>query len=295
MKSILTVTDFSASGDRAVARAALLAAALGAELTIAHAALHDAQAPPDAAERLTQTARSLASRHGLRVQSLHCGDRPWARIATLSSRADLLVIGQPRRRSCWTLLFGCELERLSYRSQCPLLVVKKGPLRAYRRLLVALDFSSRTPPLLRLAAAVAPGASIELFHALSTFGEARRRAAAARQEALASYRSELRREAQGRLLRLRESLDARRNRVMTTIGRGDPLEQLLVQQDYAEADLLLVGQRRRSWLQRCFDAPVAQRLLAHAGSDVLLVPQDHVPPSGTWARLRLRAERAGPA
>lgn len=291
MKSILAITDFSVSGNRAVARAALLAAAQGAELTLLHGALRDDEPPPDAADRLAQTVRSLAAEHGIKVHAIACVGSPWARIAMLSQRADLLVLGYWRQQGLKRLLCGSDLERLSHQSCCPLLVVKHAPLCGYRQLLVALDFSPASATLVRLAGRIAPGSKVELFHSISLLGEARRRAASASQEAIEAYRSELRRHARARMVKLSDAFDARRNRVMTTIGRGDPIEQLLVQQDFTGADLLIVSQRRRPLPLRWFSVPMAQRLLGHAGSDVLLVPQGLASPTGLWARLRLQAER----
>ena len=83
--------------------------------------------------------------------------------------------------------------------------------------------------------------------------------------------------AQERLYRLSNVFDARRNRVGTLIGRGDLARQLTVQQESADADLVVLGQEHRSWLMDLLRGSVPRRLLAGGlESDLLVVPHAYL-------------------
>ena len=92
-----------------------------------------------------------------------------------------------------------------------------------------------------------------------------------------AYRREVLQYAQERLYRLSNVFDARRNRVGTLIGRGDLARQLTVQQESADADLVVLGQEHRSWLMELVRASVPRRLLAGGlESDLLVVPHAYL-------------------
>jgi nucleotide-binding universal stress UspA family protein len=63
------------------------------------------------------------------------------------------------------LLFGSTIERLLYRTELPLLIVKRSPQDQYRRLLIGTDFSDCALTAARFAAALLPGAALTVFHA----------------------------------------------------------------------------------------------------------------------------------
>lgn len=145
----------------------------------------------------------------------------------------------------------------------------------YRRLLLGVDPApERALGLLQAASRLAPQAELELFHALDLRDEARLRTAEATPHSLRAYREALERHGRQHLLRLSDSLDTRRNRLMHTLGRGDPARQLLVQQERNGAELLLLGQRRRSlWQELLAGRSTARRLLGRLGCDLLLCPE----------------------
>ncbi|MCU7373283.1 universal stress protein [Paucibacter sp. O1-1] len=268
-KRILTLCDFSASGNRAMERAALLAAEQAAELWVVCAPLSREHGPPDAHDRLERIARQLAQRHGLRVRTEIDVRQPDP--VALSHRADLLVLGYRREPwlMCW--LYGHSLARMADRSACPLLVVKRQPKRAYRRLMVALDLAEARSELPDISCSLAPQAHIELFHVLGSFNEVALRGTDSRHPLIDAYRRELRSRAQQRLLQISDSLDGRRNRVLATLGRGDTASQLLVHQQRSGAELMVLGGAGpRSWLGGL--PSVRGRLLAEAGCDLLLMP-----------------------
>lgn len=268
--SILIVTDFSQAAELAAQRAVQLARQHGRELIVAHMA---GSGPPDVADRLPRYAAMLARRNRLRVRSLGSLDPTGLRQAA-AAQAGLLVMGWPppgAGRFPWSA--SLLALRLLWRQPCPLLVVRNPAGKAYARLLVALGAApAPASALLRAATELAPDAELELFHVIDTRREAQLRAAEATVQSLREYRSALDQQGRRHLQRLSDALDVRRNRLMYTLGRGDPARQILVQQDYGRAELVITGRNRRpAWLELLVGS-TAGRLLRHMRSDLLIWP-----------------------
>lgn len=274
IRSVLALTDFSAQGEQALDRAALVAVEHGAELRIMY--FVDVPNPNlrDPFERLAQRARQLARRHGISVEAVSRPSDTVDRVVEESACADLLVIDH--RHHCILMRFwqGSTFDQLVRRCQCPVLVVTREPSRRYRRVLVAVDVSDESRELVRYACAFDVESELELFHSQSALHET----------------MESRRHAEERLVRLSESLGPTRYRVRTSVGHGDPSRQTFVQQQETDADLVVVGKNRASALADFLFGGFAQRLLSWATSDVLVVPHDHRASSGAAAKLRIKAE-----
>lgn len=268
-RGVVALTDFGPDAEAALLRAALLARQLQAPLSLIHLA---GSGPPDVAERLPRCAAMLARRHRQPVSAQGSMSEPELR-QSLASIASLLVLGEAlsTRRFGWarpTLA-----QRLARRAPCPLLVVRQPGGEDYRRVLVALAGQPEPAAgLLQAAAALAPEAELELFHAMDTRHEALLRAAEASPQSLRRYRTARDHEARQLLLRVSDSLQARRNRLMHTLGRGDPVRQILVQQQYGHADLVVVGQRRQAWWAAWLQPASAVSLLAELECDLLIWP-----------------------
>ncbi|SEA89742.1 universal stress protein [Variovorax sp. YR216] len=290
IRSILAVTDFSAQADCAVDRAARLAVEHGATLKLMVASMGGAPPRPDAASLLAQSARALSARFPLAVRTVDQAANTLAHVADEGQCADLVVLAAFRESPLATFVRGHAAERLARLVRCPVLVVRRAAHRSYDWILVAVDFSAESKHLVRLACDLDRHADIQLFHAISSRDEAKLRSAEASAHQIRAYRQECLRYARNRILWLTDSFDARRNRVMSTIGHGDPARQAVVQQEYLRADLLVVGRRRRSPVADFFLGNVAERVLRWATSDVLIVPRDARAATGVAAGQRLRAE-----
>ena len=274
--TIFVLTDFSHAAEPAVQRAALLARQRGSALVLAH--LKDS-GPPDVGDRLPRLAAMLARRHRVQVRTMGALDQSGLRNA-VAAQAGLLVMGWPppgsgapgwrSRLSSW--LFGL---RLMWRLPCPLLVVRAPAARPYERLLVALGGEPGPAiALLRAASELAPSAELELFHVIDTRQETRLLAAQARRTSLRDYREALDSHGHRHLRRLSDTLDARRNRLMYTLGRGDPADQILVQQDYGRAELVVTGRGQRSaWVELLLGS-TAGRLVQRMRCDLLVWPEN---------------------
>jgi nucleotide-binding universal stress UspA family protein len=288
IKSILAVTDLSLDASHAVERAAMYAVEHRALLNLLYAAAPGDPNCSDAVGRLAQLAKLVAQRFGVTVQTANRTGDTLEQIVEAARCNDLIVISHRRERSLSAFIYGTRFERLMRLSRCPVLVTKLKPRKRYRRILVAVDFTDTSKALVNLALDVDPDSEIELFHAINTIDETKLRSADVSYQAIKAYRHRTRLEAQDRMFWLTDSFGARKGRVMSAIGQGDPARQAAAQQEYVGADLIVVGKRRRSALAEFFCASVAQRLFSWSSSDVLVVP--HYDLSSTRAAAKLRIE-----
>jgi len=290
IQSILAITDLSAHGLRTVVRAASIAAAHGALLKIMYApAAFAGPADADAAGGLGAVCLEVAERFGILVKKI---DDTRGRLEDAAREAhwcDLVVIGDEPDRSLAAFFRGQPAERLLRAAQRPVLVVRlHAQAGGYAHILVAVDLMEASRPLVDAACAFDSQADIELFHAFTPIHEGKLRYADVSAHAIDAYRHACARHARERMLWLSDASSARRNRVVSSIGRGDPARQASVQQQYSGADLLVVGKRGRSALTDFLLGSVALRVLRWSTGDVLVVPHGVQAPSST-AVVRRRA------
>jgi nucleotide-binding universal stress UspA family protein len=157
--SVLAATDFSAAAERAARRAARLARELGARLELLHVSSGAASAPE--AERALAEVAALLHPQLARVEV----GSPAQVILEAAKGHDLLVLGNAPAASLREAFLGSTAERLLLRAERPMLVVKREPAAAYRRVLVPSEFAPPARRALELALRVAPGARITLLHA----------------------------------------------------------------------------------------------------------------------------------
>lgn len=301
IQNVAVLTDLSSREGMAVQRACRIAETHGAQLKLVHAPTGARAPQPNAARRLANAAAQIEESSGLRVSAAVVRGSSPADLAREIAGCDLLVLPDRRERSLAALVAGQSAQRMLRLAGMPVLVVRSVPAETYGRILVAVDISPECFEVVAAAAALEPSAELELFHATSTLKEAWLRSAEASEKAVRAYRQSTTRHAKQRLLRISDSFSARRNRVQTTIGRGDPARQALIQQEHTGAALVAVGKRRRAaWFDFLFGS-AAQRILGWGRSDVLLVPQDvraagepvHSPAgggaAGAWGLMAMRA------
>lgn len=289
-RSILAVTDFSLQGSHAISRAALLCAQHSSTLNLIYLAPVDEAHPPDAAVRLSHHALQLQRRHEIQVHAatrigLTVGD-----VACEAKGADLVVWGTAPRRGPRAWFTAHPVIHLLRASKRPVVVLHHLPDQPYQSVMVAVDFSQASQRLVELSVAMHPSAQVELFHAINTTDEGKLRYAEVSEQAIRMYREECRRHAQDRMFTLTDSYDARRNRLSSSIGRGDPARQVLVQQQNSASDLIVVGKHPASRLSDLLFESVAVRVLRHACTDVLVVPHGFQAVSRSAAVERLAAD-----
>lgn len=275
IQSILAVTDLSERGNRTVYRAAMIAAQHQALLKIMVAPEYfGAEVDTQTGSELARLAETICTRFGILVKRVAESSGRLSAVAEEARWVDLLVIGERRERSLRAMVCGQPIERLLRVVPCAVLVTRLNGSQRYRRVVVAVDFSPESKKMVRLAWSLDPDAEVELFHAVTPMHEGRLRYADVSEHAIKAYRQESVADARQQMFGLTDSSTARRNRVVSAIGRGDPARQAVVQQQHANAELLVVGKRRSSAVPDFFFGSVAQRVLRLSTADVLLVPHD---------------------
>ena len=272
--SILALTDFTTQSEHALDRAALLAGQHNAPLRLMHFAEEPHRFFTDPIARLSQRARQLTRRHGIRAVALERNPVTLDDVMRECRDASLLVMGPLWQRSWKTFYRGTTLDQFVHDSPCPVLVVKQAAGRTYEQVLVAVDLTPRSRDLIAYARRFASPSALQLFHAIDTIEESKLRSADVSFEAIRANRLDSRQHAKDRLMQLTRALGMAGSAMAFDVGNGDPAYQTAVQQQATRAELVVVGKRRASAFARFLTGSVAQRLAKWAESDVLVVPFD---------------------
>ena len=293
MESILLVTDLSDATLPALQRAAQLASEQRAGLTVLTAAAAGPANPWRAALRtpvdtslamqrtrrmLNRLSREVRGRCELRLMDEGREGDAIEQIRRAAERADLVVLSGGRGNPLRAMLLGTPTERVVRVSRRPVLVVKQAPPMSaapYRRALVPVDLADAAADHARsaigLAALLAPDASLHLLHALTVPMESRLRLAGCSDDLLRTQRQRMHAVRLHRLWSLAASFT--RQRIFATVGEGPPCSLVLKKSHEVSADLIVVGKESRSALGDFLLGSTAQRLLAEAPADVLVLPQ----------------------
>jgi len=286
---VLAATDFSAPSRDAAARAARVARASGASLTLLHAVggspldelrhwlgLGSAteQALLDQARaELHAFAQPIAQGHGVAVaEQVAAGPVPDAIAAAADAvAADLIVAGARGAARLRRLALGSTTERVLRRTRRPLLVVHGAAQGAYRRVLVPVDFSPWTAPAIGLARALAPQARLVLLHAWSVPFEEKLRFAGVDDAAVEHYRRAAHAQAAQRLDQLAadHALDA--GSWSACLVQGDAALRIVDVQREQDCDLVAIGKHGCSAVEDMLLGSVTLHVLAEVECDVLVV------------------------
>lgn len=257
MTRILMATDLSAEAGLAQRRATLLNQAIGGSLRVVHVPENDTAA--DSSTRFEAVDKIP-------------GD-PYEIISDLTQHADLLVLGEPRRRAASDLFTGTTGERIIRSSSAPVLVVRNDPVAHYRRTLFAVDLTADGIDMMRISNALgltstpcdvvhvyeSPQADLMIEAATYSFDDIRRH--------IANQSHDLRKKLRSQMKKAELSGHAAAIPI-----ESSPAATILSHAKKINADLIVVGSRRRSNLARLVMGSVAAHVLSHADGDVLVVP-----------------------
>jgi len=299
LKSILVTTDFSDHANNAVRRAALLAAQHTARMTLLHVVDPSALKGPRAwfssmtgldhkvavaQATLGRLAAEVAGRHDLIATQAVLVGRPLEQVCRLAEEADLLVIGSKRPDPLRSLLLGTPTEQLLRLVRRPMLVVKQSALDRYERVLVAVDIDRDSESMLHGMGGLANGASLHVFHALSTRRTERMRASDVPADVIREVWDG---ERQRGIVRLRSTLASiGLTGAQASVEHGDPRLLILERQRAIAADLIVLGQDGQSALCSFLLGGVPRHVLPRAPCDVLVMPK-----VGRRDRVRMLAGR----
>ena len=153
----------------------MVAEELGGSVTVFHTieSARESFVPDGIAELLashqSETTASLAewceSRTTVPVTAVVTKGSPTWEIGKASREADLIVVGSSSLETGTT---GAIARRVAETVRCDVLIVRRQPRQAYRRVIVGIDFSEASAQAVDHAAALAPNAELTLVFALAT-------------------------------------------------------------------------------------------------------------------------------
>ena len=275
-RTILCPIDFSPGSRYALRVAIRLANESGAPLVLVHAWFVPAataggdppmlgvtmQALVDDAQRGLTDALTEVKRAGVEhVTSQLVTGPPAERVASIATPRDLIVMGTHGRTGLSRVLLGSVAERVVRHAPCSVLIAREhGEPRAYRHLLVPVDFSEASRRALDEAGDLATrtGATVTLLHVLERVSASSLLAADQGATALLDDWAELiERKTQTQVTRM--------------IRTGTASHQALsVAAEDPSIDLIIVGSRGRTGLSRLLIGSVAERIVRHATGAVLI-------------------------
>jgi nucleotide-binding universal stress UspA family protein len=289
IRTVVAPTDLSALARHAVVRASLLAAELGARLSLQHVVnagaldtlrhLLDADAAGLQDKLLAEVrgevealAAEMHRRHGVTPELHLAVGGVLGEIVGHAEAvdADLLVMGARGAGFMRELLIGSTTERVLRKSVRPMLVVKQIAHEPYRRVLVPVDFSARALEALEFARRVAPQAEFVLLHAFEVPFEGKLRYAGVEENALSSLRVNARREAGAQMNELVARAGLDENRVRRIVVHGEATTQILEQEQEQDCDLIVIGKRGHGLLGEMLLGSVTKHVLARSTADVLV-------------------------
>ncbi|MGE5184806.1 MAG: universal stress protein [Acidobacteriota bacterium] len=279
-KKIVCPIDFSPGSEQALQFAARMATDLDADLVVAHVwyvpplAYSSETMPPagwdavrDSSERMLAEAKQRAVGLGApRVSTLLLSGVPWAQIAEIPTDpdVDLVVIGTHGRTGISRFLLGSVAEQVVRHADCSV-IVARGEYKGLQHVLCSVDFSDSSHQAMRRAGELARE-SVTLFHAIeipALFG-------------LEPSRSDEAFDLDRRAQRLTEAWGSElgamtRASVSTRTAFGSPAAETLAMLDAdPKLDLVVVGSHGRTGIRRVLLGSVAEKIVRHARTPVLV-------------------------
>lgn len=296
---LLAATDLSASSLHAVDRGFLLARDSEARYTVMHALELDALTqlrellggdPSAISERIADRMREALAQvvsEPRRNRGVAADVRIEAGLAASAARrcadeidADLLLVGAHGEGFLQRFVLGSTASRLLRASDIPVLVVKEPCRAAYRRVLVAVDFSPASELAITLARRIAPGADLVLFHALEVPFEGRLQFAGVGEEVIGRYRSQAVERASRELHGMASAAGLPEPGCLVHVRRGEASQRILAEEEERDCDLIVMGKHGTSLAGELLLGSVTSRVLSQSRSDVLVVVDEERPADG---------------
>jgi nucleotide-binding universal stress UspA family protein len=288
MSNILVATDLSGPARQAADRAARLARSSGAQLRLVHAldagvvaqlqqllglgsALEHALVEQTRNE-LRSLADELAAERNVVIEPALLQGAVVDEIIrdAQANHADLVVLGARGTGFLRRLLLGSTAERLLRKSTLPMLVVKQRAHEAYRRVLVAVDFSAWSAPLVDLARRVAPRADLVLLSAYGVPFEGKLRYASVPDATIKTYREQARRAAEQQLHALAAGAGLTPGQWAPSLPHADASLAIVRAELEQACDLIVIGKHGRNMVDEMLLGSVTSHVLAESAGDVLV-------------------------
>jgi nucleotide-binding universal stress UspA family protein len=296
MNRIIAATDLSAPSIHAVDRGFLLAKETGADYTVVHALGLDVlgqfrgllgehatdvsqSISNEARDTLTEILAEPARNQGIpAVLQLEDGDAADAILTRAEAdQAALIVLGARGSGLFKRLLVGSTASRLLRKSRHPVLLVKQAAQTAYRRVLVAVDFSPASESALRTARAIAPSADLLLLHVFDVPFEGKLRYAGIGDDIIQRYRDEAHAEASRKMHDLAADAGLSRSEYAVQVTRGGTTWEIISQQEKHQCDLIAMCKHGTHVTEELLIGSETRRVLSEVQCDVLVIVDERNP------------------
>jgi nucleotide-binding universal stress UspA family protein len=269
--AVVAVCDLSSAAINATWRAAIVARELEAQLRILHPQ-GEGRVLSKAGSALDALREEIRLRMQIPVETESVRESVLHAAIEAARQAAVIVIPSQRGNPLREWIMGTQAERLIRLCRAPVLVVKRPALCSYRRVLVAAGLESASASLIAVAAMLSRGSRVEVLHVLATADEVVLRELEASAEVLHTCREYRAQRARVALRELVNMACGDANGTVTTVGFGRTAGVVLARAQAAETELIVIGKKQRGLLAGYLLGGVTQRVLADAGSDVLVLP-----------------------
>jgi nucleotide-binding universal stress UspA family protein len=281
MMRVLVATDLSERSNRALRRAALLAARHEAELVAVHVVDDDQPARMievecrEAGALLADMINALGLPDAISARSLIVTGTPFDGVlrAAAAEDADLVVMGSHRRRLLANVFVGTTTERVIRHGTRPVLMVNAEPEGPYQHVLTTTDLSETSVAALRRARklGLTEGAHVGLLYAFDAAAKGLVTLASSNGDLTRDYvadeRTHMRHEVQAWI----KTHDLPAPATLSLV-EGPAAAEIVAEADAAGWELVVVGTHARSGVPRLLHGSVAEYVLRHVSRDVLAVP-----------------------
>ncbi|EOQ81537.1 universal stress protein [Pseudomonas aeruginosa VRFPA02] len=275
MKRILVATDLSSRSELAVMRAAALAKARNAELTVLNV-LDDDQPPVLIAPQrlaianlLEVNGQALKERLGVESKAIVRVGDPVVVINAVAEEigADLLVMGAHRHTPLRDLFIGTTLERVVRNAKIPVLRAAGAPEEEYRRVLLALDFSPTSTRAVQMAGQLGflDAASLTALHAFEPFAKGMMRYSGIKEDRVEHYVDQEELKANVELRDYVAGLGLGREDIQLRVGEGLPINVIMTEVRRQAPQLTVLGTQGLTGFRRALIGSVARALAGGAG------------------------------
>lgn len=289
-KYILAATDLSSNSSQAIDRGFLLAKASGARFTIVHAVGIDALAPlrellgenadavsekilDEATGRLAEFVSDSPVKDDVPVD-LHI-ERGLAGsvipVVAETAGVDLVLLGAHGSGFLQRMVLGSIASRLLRKCKSPVLIVKQEAHKAYRRVLIAVDFSPGSETAIRITREIAPNADVVLLHIFDVPFEGKMQYAGVSEDVIHQYRIEARTRATQQLHELAKLTGMSTEDYSVLVIQGDATRNIIELEEKYRCDLIVMGKHGTHVTEELLLGSVTKRVLAESRSDVLVV------------------------
>ena len=282
MPHIVAATDFSIRSQRALRRAGLLAAQIGADLTLV--TVIDDDRPPNIVEIeraeadkfLNEQIASLTELRGVSCRAVTATGEAFEGILRVAKEVscDLIVMGSHRKQVLLDVFIGTTIERVIRTGVYPVLMVNTPPEKSYERVVAAVDLSPTSARAVKAARALhlMDNADVTLLHAFDAPAVDKMSLADASKIEIDAYVGDMQEQASSELSAFREEHGLTDATWRPRIVEGGAYENIKRVATRERPDLMIIGTHGRSALVKALIGSVAEDILRSLDVDILAVP-----------------------